>query len=91
MDSVHQVLSIPNDFRWLPTWTEISVSDPLIEIMKPPITPLGVEEVIIFQFLRVVDDHWVRFTRCLACIRGRVLIKSLRVDYVVVLYHLRQI
>jgi len=50
MEFVHQLLSIPEVFRWLPTRTDISVSGPLNEIMKLPITPFGVEDAINFPF-----------------------------------------
>ena len=66
MEFVHQLLSIPADFWWLPTRTDISVSGPLNEIMKLPITPFGVEDAINFPFVQVVDDHRVRFVRRLA-------------------------
>jgi len=49
MEFVHWLLSIPEVFRWLPTRTDISVSGQLNEIMKLPITPFGVDDVINFH------------------------------------------
>jgi len=50
MEFVHQLLSIPEVIRWLPTRTDISVSGPLNEIMKLPIRLFGVEDAINFPF-----------------------------------------
>jgi hypothetical protein len=66
MEFVDQLLRIPEVFRSLPTRTDISVSGPLNEIKKLPITPFGVEDAINFPFFQVVDNHRVRFARWLA-------------------------
>ena len=66
MEFVHHLLSIHKVFRWLPTRTDISVSGPLNDIMKLPIMLFGLEDAINFPFFRVVDDHWVKFSRGLA-------------------------
>jgi len=65
MEFIHQLMSIPEVFRWVPTRTDISVSGPLNEIMKHLIRPFGVGDTINFPLFQVVDNHGARFSRWL--------------------------
>jgi len=57
MEFVQQLLLIPKVFRRLPARTHISVTGPLNELIKLPISPFGDKYMINLPLFRVVDDR----------------------------------
>jgi hypothetical protein len=58
---VDQFLRIPEILRRIPASPYVTVTRPMYEIMELPVASLRVEDPVNFAFVRVVDDHGLRF------------------------------
>ena len=91
VELINQLLRIPEILRRLPASLYVTVTRPLYEIMELPVVSLRVEDSVNFPFVRVVDDHRLRFRWQLAGGRRCIAVEQRDVKNVVLLDRIRKV
>jgi len=88
---VDQFLRIPKILRRHPASLYVTVTRPLNEIMELPVASFGVENLVNFPFIRVVNHRRLRFRWRLASGRWHIAVEQRDMENVVLPDHIQMV